>query len=70
MIFFLSYHVFLFQAVSSMHGFGAKAFLAWAWVRWRGKLAPMKNNLEPFFFPKFALKTTMKKGVHRASRRT
>jgi hypothetical protein len=30
-----------------MHGFSVKAFFAYAWVRWRDKLAPIKNNLGP-----------------------
>jgi hypothetical protein len=30
-----------------MHGFGVKAFFAFVWIRWTGKLAPIKNNLGP-----------------------
>jgi hypothetical protein len=36
-----------------------KPLFAGAWVKWRGKLAPIKNNLRPKRFAKCALKTGM-----------
>jgi hypothetical protein len=37
--------LFHFLAVSFTHGFGVKPFFVCACVRWKDKLAPIKNNV-------------------------